>query len=243
MKFNLFFTLLSIFLSHPSDFQNYCWIIITKKPATYFLQAAGSKTREGIYNEVYPKIFDLKDVRLIYNNLSIYNITQNDEFVKGVSDDIPEYKEPNPPRSPTTGLLASLFKTLLILLIFIFVLYYFFKFIIKKQKQTLGVNTDLIELLAYAPLAGNRFLQIVKIGKQVFVIGNTEHNINLITEITDSETIEILKSARSKIVETKPINFSEYIMKLITPFIKKRKEDSAHLDFIKKQTNKLKKLQ
>lgn len=54
-------------------------------------------------------------------------------------------------------------------------------------------NSELITLLGSQPLPGNRALHLVQVGSQIFLVGSGDSAVNLVSEITDRETIDELR--------------------------------------------------
>lgn len=154
------------------------------------------------------------------------------------------YQEPTV-KSSAGNYFVLIIKTLFISALFIGAVYYLFKFIAKKQGVA-NINPDVVRILGITPVGPNRFLQIIEIGRKVFLIGNTENSINLLTEITDKETIDIIKTSASQQIISPKISFTEHLMNFIKSNLSGRKIESekkttgfAGLDFLKKQTKRL----
>lgn len=79
-----------------------------------------------------------------------------------------------------------------------------------------GVNNTLareaVEVLSVVPLGGNRLIQIVSVAEKVLVLGVTDSQINLLTEITDTETLESLRLMRSQDVREEQPNFLQNLV-------------------------------
>ncbi|MFS0643483.1 flagellar biosynthetic protein FliO [Siminovitchia sp. 179-K 8D1 HS] len=82
---------------------------------------------------------------------------------------------------------ADVFKMLFALIFVIALLYYLLKFINKRSQSY--QQTSLIQNLGGTALGGNRSLQMVRVGKRLFVLGVGE-DIRLIKEISDEKEIE-----------------------------------------------------
>ena len=77
-------------------------------------------------------------------------------------------------------------------------------------------------VLENLPLGPNRSVCVVKIAGRVFLLGVTENNITLLSEITDDEEIETLQENAT--ADIFPQNFgtlSELVQKIQPPFRKK----------------------
>ncbi|MCA1062384.1 flagellar biosynthetic protein FliO [Rossellomorea sp. AcN35-11] len=98
--------------------------------------------------------------------------------------------------SPESGVATSVtfldYLKMIVALIFVVALIYFLlKFI--NQKGRSFQQTKIINHLGGTPLGGNRSVQIVKVGKQVLVLGVGE-DIQLLKEIHDEKEMEELVS-------------------------------------------------
>ncbi len=77
-------------------------------------------------------------------------------------------------------------------------------------------------VLENLPLGPNRSVCVVKIAGRVFLLGVTENNITLLSEITDDEEIETLQeNAPSDIFPQNFSTLSELVQKIQPPFKKK----------------------
>lgn len=186
---------------------------------------------------------------LIFNLNFIYSQKKDDkniskENISSVSNtnEVFPFSEPQIENAaPNT--FKFILQTMLILIIFSAFLYLLFKFIVKKRGVE-GTSSDLMRVMAYLPLGPNRFLQVIEIGTQMIVIGNTDSNINFITEITDKETINSLKVAVSKQQIAGPVSFKEQVQNLLNS-VKSNVMGSgveSGVDFLKKQRDRLKKM-
>lgn len=77
-------------------------------------------------------------------------------------------------------------------------------------------------VLENLPLGSNRSVCVIKIAGRVFLLGVTENNITLLSEITDDETIENLQENAPDNIFPKDFGtFSELVQKIQPPFKKK----------------------
>ena len=108
-----------------------------------------------------------------------------------------------------------LFKTLIILGLMVGGFYYFFRFVTKKAGIQL-VGENVIQVLSIVPVGQNRYLQVVDVAGKMFVLGITENNINMITEITDREEKDRIRlmSSRSRPVKEEG-GFQDYFFRQI----------------------------
>ncbi len=89
-------------------------------------------------------------------------------------------------------------RVVLILVFVIIVLYFVLRFLKKVGGNRIGLDNDQINVLSTKVLKGNTALHLVEVGTQVFLIGATDSSVNGISEITDKESIDIIKLESSK---------------------------------------------
>ena len=158
------------------------------------------------------------------------NISTNKELFR-FSDPESEVKAP--------GYFGMFIKTILILGIFGGVVYYVIKYISKKQGLSFP-KLDIIQIITSIPVGTNRFLQIIEVGNKYYLIGSTDSNVNLLAEITDKDTLNIIKVMKNKEnIIKKPPTFA-YFMNNLLGGVKNRKISDVSADFLKKQKDRLK---
>ncbi len=90
------------------------------------------------------------------------------------------------------GGLGTFVETILVLALFIAGIYGVFRFV--QRKRNMGdAGEDAIRVLANRSAGGSRAVQVIEVGRRVFVIGIGDSAINLIAEIEDEETLESLR--------------------------------------------------
>lgn len=157
-----------------------------------------------------------------------------------------------------------IFKTFIVIGLLAAGFWYFYKFIVKKTGLP-NIGTQAIKVLAVTPLGANKSLNIVDIGGHIFLLGVTDSNINLITEIQNHEEIDRIKLMSSKSVPVQDKNFTQFLFdqigtvsKLIrhattTPTVPKKNRDRViheddldetheKYDYLKQQKERLKRM-
>ncbi|TGK05421.1 flagellar biosynthetic protein FliO [Leptospira langatensis] len=110
---------------------------------------------------------------------------------------------PNPveerykPISEGPSLAGILFRIVLILGILCGAAYWALRTLAKSRESSLPVRGEM-SLLGSLNLGANKQLQIVEVTGQIFVLGVADNGINLISEITDTETKSRLKQMRDE---------------------------------------------
>jgi len=101
-------------------------------------------------------------------------------------------------------------KTMLVLALFIGGFYYFYRFVAQKSGINLS-GQDAIRILSTVTLGTNKFLQIVDVGGKMFLLGVTDNNINLLTEIKDKDEIDRIILLSSKSTNVQGATFQDFI--------------------------------
>lgn len=87
------------------------------------------------------------------------------------------------------GMLIRFILSLLLVVGAIYLIY----FLLKKKYKLDTVSSNFIRILLSQSLAPGKLLQVIELAGKCFVLGITNENISLITEINDKETIDQLK--------------------------------------------------
>jgi len=74
---------------------------------------------------------------------------------------------------------------------------YFFFFLLKKAGKPKNVSDSIIDVISTQNLESGRSLHLIEIGPQVFLIGSGESSVQLISEITNKETLDTIKLEKS----------------------------------------------
>ncbi|HEB32225.1 MAG TPA: hypothetical protein ENI15_15350 [Spirochaetes bacterium] len=130
-------------------------------------------------------------------------------------------------------------RTLAVLAVIIIGMYFLFRLLIKKRNRIV-TDTDIIKVLATYPLASNRLIQVVEIAGKIMILGVTDSNINLITEVEDGELVDKIKLLSSK-ESTGGGSFKNQFFKLMGG---KGFQNSGQLSYFsnyRKRINKIKK--
>ncbi len=152
-----------------------------------------------------------------------------------------------------------IFKTIIVLGLLVGGFYYFYRFVTKKTGMHL-VGREVIKILSIMPVGQNKFLQVVDLAGRIMVIGVSDSNINLITEIKDKDEIDRIRLLSSKSSPVQPGGFQEYISKYISKYVPKLFGNKIHedthgnyeikyqdsetdrIDYLRKQRERLKKI-
>lgn len=84
---------------------------------------------------------------------------------------------------------------LLVVFVLLFVigaLYFVLKIVKRVGGHRVGIDNDLIHVISTRALKGTTALHLVEVGRQIFLVGATDHSINSIAEITEKETKDMI---------------------------------------------------
>ncbi|OIP38534.1 hypothetical protein AUJ95_06665 [Candidatus Desantisbacteria bacterium CG2_30_40_21] len=148
------------------------------------------------------------------------------------------------------NLFAVIVKTIMALIVIGLLIVGLLRFFF-KNKVALFSGTKCINALASHPLSPNKYIQIVEIGNKLIILGITDSNINLLCEITDTDTIDLIKLQCSSEPPSTSLPFIEHL----TGSVKKVLGNFGHMEggkskgyeekveFLKTQRDRLRRLE
>ena len=98
----------------------------------------------------------------------------------------------NDDRTGIVGI-SDIARLLLVLLVIIGVIYGTF-LLLKRVSKTQYKTSELLQLVSSLPLGGSRAIHLVKIAEQFFIVGSAEQGVHLISEITEKEVIDTIRT-------------------------------------------------
>jgi len=105
-------------------------------------------------------------------------------------------------------------KTIFVLGLFVGGFYYFYKFV--RQKSGLNLTgQEAIRILSTVSLGANKFIQIVDVAGKVFLLGVTDNNINLLTEVKDRDEIDRIRLLSSSSTPAQGVSFQEFLIERV----------------------------
>ena len=131
-------------------------------------------------------------------------------------------------------------RTLVVLAVIVVAIWLIFKFLLRSRNKTVS-DSEMIKVLATFPLAANRVIKVIDIAGKVLILGVTDSNINLITEVEDKELIDRIKLVSSQEASGKG-SFKEQFFKLIGGRAFSKAGDVGYLRGYKDRINRMKKL-
>ncbi len=88
---------------------------------------------------------------------------------------------------------------------------YFLMRILKKLSPLSEEGEDLINVISTRYIQRDRALHLVEVGNQVFLIGCGASSVNLISEITDKESLDRVKLEKSDLSSVSPPSFRKLL--------------------------------
>jgi len=127
------------------------------------------------------------------------------------------------------------------LLFVVLLMFLFLRWMKKAGKGNLQENEQ-IRLLGGRSLGGSRALHIIEVGNQTFLIGASDSQVSLISEITDKETQDQLRLNYETEQKPSAPHFARLLWDKLNPASSPSSEVSVEdsSDFIKKQRSRLK---
>lgn len=84
-------------------------------------------------------------------------------------------------------------------------------FLLKRTAAGRYSSSTLIKHVGSLALPGNKFVHLVEVGRQMFLVGTSDHNVNLLSEITDQETLDEIRLRIAEESEGQRRSFSDLV--------------------------------
>jgi flagellar protein FliO/FliZ len=133
-------------------------------------------------------------------------------------------------------------RMLLILGAVVAVIYLLFR-LLKRGSRGRHQEAELIHLLDYRSLSGNRALHLVEVGRSLYLVGCAENSVSLVSEIVDKESLDMIRLAVSERPEPQKKGFAEVLFSMFRTDNGNGVSMKETLSFMKSQRDRLKKLQ
>ena len=139
--------------------------------------------------------------------------------------------------------LSDLIRTILVLLLVIAAIYAVL-YLLRKFSTSSIDGSSLIKIVGSKGLMKDSAVHLLEIGNQVFLVGTGNSSVNLISEITDQETIDNIRLNLSSGSPVSKGTFSQRIAEYIGSGKRKKTEDKIKETeiFLQNQRNRLKDL-
>ncbi len=148
-------------------------------------------------------------------------------------------------------------KTLLVLGLLAVGFYMFFRFIQQKSGIQLS-GQNVVQVLSVVPLGPGKTLHVVDMAGKVFLLGASENNISLLTEIKDKDEIDRIRLLSSRTAPVAGKGFQEFLTEQVgkaVSFINQKREgkgrvykmeevsgEDLDVSYLNSQKNRLKKM-
>jgi len=147
-------------------------------------------------------------------------------------------------RSPLTNyefnFLSLMFKTIFALGLITGLIYFMFRFFMKSRAFPFS-SSSFIHLIGIAQLAPNKYIQLVEVADKILVLGISGENINLLSEIREKETIDLIKTYASRELGKEKMPFTHYLKSFFKGI--SLEDYNKKIDFLKRQHQRLKHLE
>jgi len=144
-------------------------------------------------------------------------------------------------QAATPGVSTWDFVRMLIILAAVVGAIYLLFWILRRSAGRKITENNLIHVLGSRSLAGNRSLHLVEVGSSVFLVGASDGGVELISEITDKESLD---SVRLKAAEETPggrRNFQQLLSEIFRPAARSVSLGEG-VGFLRGQRDRLRKL-
>ena len=119
---------------------------------------------------------------------------------------------------------------------------YLIFFLLKKAGTPKTVSDSTIKILSTQNLEAGRSLHLIEIGLQVFLIGSGESSVQLISEITEKETLDTIKLEQSHRNDDNKTFTDTFFGLFKRKNVQNSQSDSGRISYIKKQRERLRKM-
>lgn len=123
------------------------------------------------------------------------------------------YVDPFSQAGESTSLWGLWFQSILLLAIFAFIAWVFVRLF--NRRRNTGEDSSIASVVLNYPLGTNKQMKVFKLAEEYYLIGVGGDNIQLISKITEKETIDSLKIEEGKTTATKQGQFSQMLEQLI----------------------------
>jgi flagellar protein FliO/FliZ len=130
-------------------------------------------------------------------------------------------------------------KMALILAAVVAVIYGLF-YVLKRTGGPKFQESRLIKVLSSKTLSGTRALHLVEIGNQIFLVGASENNVNLVSEILDKETLDGLRLQAASADAGERKNFTEILAQVFGRPAGPKAGGSESMSFLREQRQRVK---
>ncbi|MBP7902549.1 MAG: flagellar biosynthetic protein FliO [Spirochaetes bacterium] len=133
------------------------------------------------------------------------------------------------PKESDTSYGWLMFKALFVVALMGGGFYLFFKFVMKKAGVPV-VGQGAVKILSVTPIGQNRSLHIIDVAGRIMLLGVTDSNVSLLSEITSKDEIDRIRLTSGKDPVFKETSFQDFLFKQIhniTDAVKNRKSGTS----------------
>ena len=117
-------------------------------------------------------------------------------------------------------------RMVLVLALVVAVIYLIFR-LLKNNGIVPSEDDQFLRRISYLPIGNNKSVQIISLIDHAYILGVSDNNINLISEINDKELIDAMNLySDKKATASKPRNFAD----ILDLFMPRKKDSSAPLN-------------
>lgn len=173
----------------------------------------------------------------IHNKNSVENTTKQDDTTQNTD------KQNNDKSKYSIGYFSYI--KIIIVLIIVILLIYGLSILAKKYLKIKGNSGEQALILSNQSLGPGKWIQIVYIAGKFLILGITNENVSLITEVTDPKEKERLEIALNEIKIEKGSSFIDSISNVFKNILHKKSPiekfdyEKDSVDFLKKQNDRL----
>ena len=121
-------------------------------------------------------------------------ITNPEELIV-IGDESASQDEPGTQDSPVALVSTWDFVRMVLILAGVVGVIYLFFFLLKRGTRSNITENNLIRIHDYRTLGGARGLYLIEVGTSIYLIGASENDVSLISEITEKESVDTLRLA------------------------------------------------
>ncbi len=143
--------------------------------------------------------------------------------------------------APTAGVSTWDFLRMLLILACVIGVIYFLFWLLRRGAGKKIQENDLIHVLGSRGLSGNRALHLVEVGSSVFLVGASDGGVELISEITEKESLDALRLKAAEQTPAGRRTFQQILSEIFKP-AKKSFSVGEGIGLLKGQRERLRKL-
>lgn len=137
---------------------------------------------------------------------------------------------------------------MIVVLALVLAMIYAVVWFLKRIQQPRRPETSLIDIAASQTLSGSRSVHLIRVGQQVFLVGEAENAVQLVSEITNQESLDEIRLKAPLERSNAAKSFSELLAGMLKPRPDQNNDENQavaqseppSLDFIQNRRERLK---